>query len=414
MDSVIADELGSVVAEGELTGAVTILWQDGRVVDASTVGWQDAVGGEAMRRDTLFRIASMTKPITSTVALMLHEEGRFALDDPITQWAPEMTNLRVLQGGTGSPADAVAARRDITFGDLLTHRSGITYAEFQHGTFAEDYAAALGRHIDNELTPDEWVERLGGLPLVDQPGSNFHYGHSTDLLGFLVARMEDAPLADVFDRRLLDALGMTDTGFTLTAEQETRRAADHGFDDDGHPVVLDEVPNGHALARRPPGLTWVSGGQGLWSTADDFLTFARMFVGDGAVDGVRLLRPDTLALMTSNHLTEHQRAMAEMLGRHLFSTGHGYGLGVAVVTDPERADPTVCGGGVGAVGWPGAYGSWWQADPDDRSVMVLLTHNMVTLDQLSQGVGFGAWDAITRFQSVGSAMLAAQGGQGGS
>lgn len=133
-----------------------------------------------------------------------------------------------------------------------------------------------------------------------------------------------------------------------------------------------------------------------------------MFVEGGTVDGVRLLRPDTLALMTSNQLSERQRATAEMLGRRPFAVGHGYGLGVAVVMDPEVADPTVCGGGVGAVGWPGAYGSWWQADPDDRSVMVLLTHNMVTLDQLDQGIGFGAWDAITRFQATGSAMLAAE------
>lgn len=176
--SVIADELGSIVADGELTGAVTIIWQDGRVVDVSCVGWQHAVGERPVRRDTLFRIASMTKPISSTVALMLFEDGRFSLDEPITEWAPEMADLQVRAGDGGPSAAAVLADRDITFGDLLRHRSGITCAEFQHGPFAGAYAAALGSQIDGELTPDQWIARLGGLPLVDQPGNNFHYGHS--------------------------------------------------------------------------------------------------------------------------------------------------------------------------------------------------------------------------------------------
>ena len=252
---------------------------------------------------------------------------------------------------------------------------------------------------------------MGGLALVDQPGTNFHYGHATDLLGFLVARIEDEPLADVLDRRILHPLGMADTGFTVPTQASARRAANHGFDDQGRPTVLDTVPNGHALAVRPPGLTFVSGGQGLWSTVDDFLTFARMFVEEGTVDGVRLLGPDTLSLMTSNHLTRRQRTTAELLGRRPFATGHGYGFGVAVVMDPEAADPTICGGGVGAVGWPGAYGGWWQADPNDRSVMVLLTHNMVTPDQLRGGIGLGGWDAVTQFQAIGSAMLANAGCQ---
>lgn len=398
----IAEALESIVARGELAGAVTVIWRDGQIVDSSSVGAHDLNGGRPMRRDTLFRIASMTKPITSTVALMLHEEGRFELDDRITKWAPELSDLHVL-AQEGSPLEGtVPAGRGITFADLLTHRSGITYAEFHSGRIADAYAEALGRQIDCELTPDEWIVRLGSLPLIDEPGRNFHYGHSTDLLGFLLARMEDAPVSDVFAQRVFRPLGMTDTGFTVPPEKTGRCAVNHGFDDHGRPTVLDTVPGDHAVAARPPGLTFFSGGQGLWSTADDYVTFARMFVEGGTVDGVRLLKPDTLALMTSNHLTESQRATAEMLGRRPFAAGHGYGMGVAVVIDPETADLTLCGGGAGAVGWPGAYGSWWQADPNDRSVMVLLTHNMVTLDQLANGVGFGVWDAITQFHALGS------------
>jgi len=398
----IEEALTPVVSRGELAGAVAVIWRDSQVVDAASVGAQDLNSGLPMRRDTLFRIASMTKPITSTVALMLLEEGRFELDDPITRWAPELSDLHVLATEGSSLEETAPAGRDITFGDLLTHRSGITYSEFQSGKIADAYNEALGRQIDSELTPDEWIARLGGLPLIDEPGRNFHYGHSTDLLAFLLARMEDLSVSDVFAQRVFGPLGMTDTGFTVPPEKTGRCAANHGFDDHGRPTVLDIVPGGHAVAVRPPGSTFFSGGQGLWSTADDYVAFARMFVEEGTVDGVRLLKPDTLALMTSNHLTESQRATAEMLGRRPFAAGHGYGMGVAVVIEPETADLTLCGGGVGAVGWPGAYGSWWQADPNDRSVMVLLTHNMATLDQLEDGVGFGVWDAISRFQALGS------------
>jgi CubicO group peptidase (beta-lactamase class C family) len=398
----IEEILASIVARGELAGAVAVIWRNGEVVDSAGVGAQDLNSGRPMCRDTLFRIASLTKPITSTVALMLLEEGRFELDDRISKWAPELSDLRVL-GAEGDPLEqAVPAGRDITFADLLTHRSGITYSDFHSGRIADAYTEALGRQIDSDLAPDEWIARLGGLPLIDEPGRNFHYGHSTDLLAFLLARMEDASVSDMFARRVFRPLGMTDTGFTVPPEKTGRCAANHGFDDHGRPTVLDTVPGGQALAVRPSGSTFFSGGQGLWSTADDYVSFARMFVEEGTVDGVRLLKPDTLALMTSNHLTESQRATAEMLGRRPFASGHGYGMGVAVVIEPEKADVTLCGGGIGAVGWPGAYGSWWQADPNDRSVMVLLTHNMVTLDQLEDGVGFGVWDAISRFQALGS------------
>ena len=147
-------------------------------------------------------------------------------------------------------------------------------------------------------------------------------------------------------------------------------------------------------------MTCVSGGQGLWSTIDDYLAFARMFIGHGAVDGVRLLRPETLAMMASNHLTPTQRGNAQMFGQRLFAQGHGFGMGVAVVLEPDKAPPIRCGGGIGAVGWPGGYGGWWQADPNDRSVLIFLTHNMVELHQLAAGIGLGVWSAITRFQAL--------------
>jgi len=252
------------------------------------------------------------------------------------------------------------------------------------------------------LSPDEWIARLATLPLVDRPGASFHYGVSTDLLGFLLARIEGSPLGAVLWQRVLDPLGMRDTGFVVPHDNRHRRAALSGFDDAGRLITLDWAPGGHALAERPEWMTFESGGQGLWSTADDYLAFARLFVGAGAVDGVRILRPETCALMMSNQLTPAQRTGARMFGQALFARGHGYGIGVAVVMEPDQADALRCRGGVGTVGWPGAYGSWWQADPTDGSVLVFLSHNMVELSQLAQGIGLATWSAMASFHALAS------------
>ena len=397
----IASAIGAIVDAGALVGAVTLVWQDDEVVQAAALGWRDVEAGLPMERDTIFRIASMTKPITSTAALMLMEEGKFALDDPITRWAPEFSEMRVLRSPTGPLDQTDPAARPITFDDLLTHRSGITYGYFHHGPIAAAYAEALGPDIDSPIAPDDWIAGLASLPLIDQPGAGFHYGCSTDLLGFLIARIEDAPLGDVLQRRIFDPLGMKDTGFTIPPEKRDRRAGTNGFDGQGRLAKRLTFPA--FLPERPAGMTYISGGGGLWSTVDDYLAFARMFVSEGTVDGVELLRPETLALMTSNRLTEAQRSQAEIMGMSL--AGHGYGMGVAVVMEPERADPLRCGGGIGAVGWPGAYGGWWQADPNDKSVLIFLAHNMVDLDQLARGIGFGVWEAVLQFHGLASAKL---------
>jgi CubicO group peptidase (beta-lactamase class C family) len=157
------------------------------------------------------------------------------------------------------------------------------------------------------------------------------------------------------------------------------------------------------MAERPQSMTYVSGGQGLWSSVDDYLAFARMFLGAGTVDGVRLLQPQTLSLMTTNRLSDSQRATAEVGGMPLFASGHGFGMGVAVVLEPEEAPPTVCGGNVGSVGWPGGFGGWWRADSVDDSILIFLAHNIVERDQFARGVGFGVYGAITEFQDLASA-----------
>jgi CubicO group peptidase (beta-lactamase class C family) len=163
-------------------------------------------------------------------------------------------------------------------------------------------------------------------------------------------------------------------------------------------TTLTATPGRHALDERPDDMTFESGGQGLWSTVDDYLVFARMLLGDPAVPA--LLRGETLAMMTSNQLTPDQRAAARMFGQPLFAAGHGYGMGVAVVLNPEKADPMRCRGGIGTIGWPGAYGGWWQADPNDRSVLIFLSHNMVELSQMARGIGLGVWSAIASFHAI--------------
>jgi CubicO group peptidase (beta-lactamase class C family) len=398
----IASAIGAYVDAGELAGAAALVWRDGKA-HATTVGWRNVDARLPIERDTIFRIASMTKPVTSTAALMLFEQGRFALDDPITRWAPEFSRMRVLRSPDASLVETDPAERPMTFEDLLTHRSGLTDGDLHRGPIANAYREALGGAIDSEVAPDRWIERLAALPLIDEPGRSFHYGRSTDLLGLLIARMEEAPLEDVLKRRIFDPLGMTDTGFTVAREEHRRRAGLYGFDETGRLIALRTAPGGHTLPERPDDMGYVSGGQGLWSTLDDYLAFARMFVEDGAVDGVRLLRPDTLRMMASNRLTDHQRATSQMLGLRIFAQGHGFGMGVAVVMEPDKADPIRCGGGTGSVGWPGAYGGWWQADPNDGTVLIFLAHSMVRLDQLAKGVGLGVWSAIGQFQALGSA-----------
>ena len=401
MKNAIEEALRPSVEDGQLAGAAALVWRDGAIEQLATIGRRELVSGLPVERDTLFRIASMSKPVTTVAALTLLDEGRFALDEPITTCAPELTQLRVLRDASGPLEQTVEAARPITFRDLLTHRAGLTYGDLHRGPIGRAYTETLGPTIDNSLNPDEWIARLATLPLIDQPGAGFHYGHSTDLLGFLIARLEGAPLHAVLERRVFAPLGMADTGFTVAPEKRERCAGLCGFNDEGKLIPLAAAPGRQALERRPDDMTFEAGGQGLWSTLDDYLAFARMLLGDSPT-GAELLRPETRALMTANQLTPAQRAAARMFGQALFAVGHGYGMGVAVVMEPEQADPLRCRGGVGTVGWPGAYGGWWQADPTDGSVLLFLAHSMVELPQMARGIGLGVWSTITTFHEVAS------------
>jgi len=332
--------LRDAVEGGQLAGAAAAVWRDGDI-ETACAGWRDMEAQLPIEVDTIFRIASMTKPITSLAALMLVDEGKMALHDPISEYAPEFSQMRVLKSADGPLDETENSKRAMTFEDLLTHRSGLTYGGVHRGPIARAYKEALGGDIDSEVAPDDWIRGLASLPLIDQPGSAMYYGRSTDLLGFLIGRIEGSSLGAVLERRVFGPLGMKDTGFVVPNEKQHRRAAAYGFDDTGR--LTKRTTWGGAwgdvvVPERPQNMAYESGGQGLWSTVDDYLKFARLFLGNGAVDGVRLLRPETMGMMMTNQLTDAQRARFVLLGQKPFAVGRGFGLGVSVVLETDRTD----------------------------------------------------------------------------
>jgi len=390
----MSDPLQHIVDSGQLAGAATLVWKNG-AAQTRCFGWRDIERKLPVESDTIFRIASMTKPITSVAALMLVDEGHVALNDPIARFALEFSQMRVLRSPGGPLDETDPAERLITVEDLLTHRAGLTYGDFHRGPISQAYREALGGDIDSNIAPDEWITRLSQLPLIHQPGAMMSYGRSTDLLGLLIARIEGEPLQAVLKRRIFDPLGMKDTSFLVSPDKRDRRAAAYGFTDEGK-LIKRTTWSGVVVEERPAEMTYESGGQGLWSTVDDYLRFARLFLGDGSVDGVRLLRPEMLALMMTNQLTEAQRASSGWPGYKPFAAGRGFGLGVSVVLETDAND-LLPRGGVGTVSWPGAFGGWWQADPNNGSVLIFLAHNMVDLAQMAKGIGLGVWAAIEAF-----------------
>lgn len=394
----ITKALQTAVDGGQLAGAVAAVWRHGEI-ETACAGWRDIEANSPMERNTIFRIASMTKPITSLLALMLVEEGKIALSDPISKYAPEFTKMRVLKSPDGPFEETEECARPITIEDLLTHRSGITYGGLHRGPIAAAYRDALGGDIDSDIAPDDWIRGLAALPLIGQPGTAMWYGKSTDLLGLLIARIEGASLGTLFQRRIFGPLGMKDTSFVVPPEKRHRRSSAYGFDDQGRLMKRaswGDTCGDAVFPERPLNMAFESGGQGLWSTIDDYVKFARIFLGDGAIDGVRLVRPETLRAMMTNHLTDAQRVYPTFM---TLKPGRGFGLGVSVVLETNKSD-FMRRGSPGTVSWPGAYGGWWHADPSANTVLVFLAHNMVDLPQMARGIGLGVWTVIDEFQTI--------------
>ena len=391
-----ADLLRGPIAAGDLSGAVTLIWRDGDTAKVDTLGVRNLETGQPMERDTLFRIASMTKPITTVAALMLMEEGRFALSDPITRWAPEFADMRVLNAPDGPLEETHAAPRQITFDDLMTHRAGLAYGFTSVGPIAHAHQRALGDVLASDMAPDDWMKALASLPLSFDPGERFHYSHATDVLGFLVGRIAGVSFRDFLIERIFTPLGMVDTDFFVPPEKRDRAAVLYRLDD--ALSALEPVP----FAKRDGPPRFCGGGGGLISTVDDYLKFARMLLGGGMVDGVRLLKADTVAQMTANRLTEAQRQITFM--GMPFWAGQGFGLGLSVITDAEK-QAWMGAGSKGAFGWPGAFGTWWQADPALNLILIYMIQNSMPLGpeavaNMNQGQRMGARIALPMWQKA--------------
>jgi CubicO group peptidase (beta-lactamase class C family) len=347
---------------GLLAGAVTVVWQRGELLQVNEIGYRDVDAGMPMQKDTLFRIASMTKPVTVATAMSLVDEGKLALRDPIARWAPEMADAQVLDDPRGPLDRTHRARRAVLIEDLLTHTSGLAYAFSVSGPISHAYV-----RLPFNRGPDAWLTELAALPLVHEPGDKVTYSHATDLLGVIVSRVEDKPFYQVLDERILGPTGMPDTGFFVSAEARGRAATMYRIDDEGR-LRHDVMGPPHI---RPP--SFCNAGGGLWSTADDYLRFVRMLLGDGTIDSVRVLSPESARLMRTDRLTDEQRRH-NFLGAPYW-VGRGFGLNLSVVTDPAKSAPLFGPGGPGTFSWPGAYGTWWQADPSADLILLYLIQN---------------------------------------
>ena len=391
-----------IIDDKKLGGVTALIWKDGQVIYQESQGFKNLETGELMTNDTIFRIASMTKPITSVLTMMLCEEKKLELSDPITKWFPQFGAMKVLK----YPAeDYEDANQYITILDLLTHTAGFTYGDLQSGKLKDDYRKILGADIDSELTNERWINGLASLPLVSQPGKLFNYGKSTDLLGILISTIEGKSLGNVMKEKIFDPLSMSDTFFDNPKNKRDRCASNFGFNESGNLVNLETVPSKMACKERPDDLEFESGCGGLWSTVGDYLKFARLFVENGSSNGVRLLSKEIIELMCTNHLTACQRANSKLMGSAMFKEHYGFGLGLAVVMKEINYLSMPCAGSIGSVGWPGAYGNWWSADPIKKSISIFLTHSMTELHQLGHGIGLELYDAIDIFSNYSRKIL---------
>lgn len=383
----LADNKSSIaeaVDAGLLSGAVTCVWHRGEVVQANEIGYRDVEAKLPMQRDTIFRIASMTKPVTVAAALALAEEGKLALTDPVTRWLPELTDMRVLIDPTGPLDQTVPATRPITIDDLMTHRSGLAYSFSVLGPIGRAYA-----QVSLRQDQDDWLAEIAALPLVHQPGDRLTYSHATEVLGIALSRIEGKSLQDVLTERVLQPLGMSDTGFYVSPDKRARTATMYRLDADG----LQHDAMGPIPVKEP---RFCQGGASLVSTADDYLRFARMLLGGGSVDGVRVISEDSVRLMRTDQLTEDQKRHP-FLGMP-FWIGRGFGLNLSVVTDPSKSAQLFGPGGLGTFSWPGAYGTWWQADPQNDLILIYLIQNYPDLTSAAAAVAGNT--ALARLQSV--------------
>ncbi|MFD8388608.1 serine hydrolase domain-containing protein [Streptomyces sp. NPDC059680] len=358
------DTLHRYVDDGRVPGAVGLVAR-GHDVEVVTAGSVDADGTAPMARDTIFRIASITKPVAAAAVLMLVEEGRLALDAPVEEWLPELAKPSVVRTPDAPVADVVPAARPITVEDLLSSRTGWGFpADFSLPAVQSLFTVQKdGRALQDWPDPHTWLGLLAQVPMLHQPGDAWLYGTSSDLQGTLVARASGRTLPDFLAERIFEPLGMEDTAFAVPESKRHRFTSSYTPTPDGT-LELTDTPDG--LWSRLP--RFHSGGGGLVSTADDWLAFACMLLNGGEGNGHRLLTPASVSRMTTNHLTAEQRAAAT-----LFLEGQGWGYGGQVDVTP--ADPWNV---PGRYGWVGGTGTTAHVVPSTGTVAILLTQVAMT------------------------------------
>jgi CubicO group peptidase (beta-lactamase class C family) len=361
------DALRLHVGRGEVAGLVALVARRD-AVHVAAIGVQDVASAAPMRRDSIFRIASMTKPITAAAMMILIEESRIRLDDPVERWLPELASRRVLRSIESPIDDTVPAARPITLRDLLTFRFGLGAVMAMPGTYPIQAAMAeLGvapGHDQVAAAPDDYMRRIGRLPLIHQPGEKWMYHTGADILGVLIARLAGVPLADFLRERIFAPLRMRDTGFSVPDTAIDRLATCYARDPKSGDLTVWDAARGGRYASPPvfPSL--------LVSTADDFLAFGRMLLQRGRHTDVPILAPASIALMMTDHITPEQKAASAFFPGFWDTKGWGFGGAVVTRRDPSGANP-------GSYGWSGGFGTNFIVDPAADMVAILLVQRVM-------------------------------------
>jgi CubicO group peptidase (beta-lactamase class C family) len=348
----VTDYLQRAVDQGQYAGAVTLIARRGSIVQWQALGYRDVARSEPMRVDAIFQIYSMTKPITSVAALMLMEEGRLTLDDPVSRFLPEFARMQVLER---------PAVRPITIRHLFTHTAGFAAGEKLRGPTVDRLNEA---RLDELPSLAAYATGLAALPLANDPGERFSYdGVNSEVLSRVIEVVAGMPFDEFLSKRVLAPLRMLDTGFSVPLDQRARIVEMASTDAAGRLVAVSAGANkpGEMLKRYP------SGAGGLYSTAADYARFCQMLLNAGELDGVRILGRKTVELMMTNHLTQLSPPVNE------FNDGEGFGLGGYVVLDPARRGQL---GSVGQFGWSGAAATWFTIDPHEQLVAILMMQHL--------------------------------------
>ena len=367
------------VDTGRFPGTQLLVYRRGKLIHSAVQGFADLERRAAMKDDTIFRIYSMTKPITSVAFMMLVEEGRVALDEPVHRYIPEWKNLGVFQAGIAPAFLTKPPARPMLIADLLRHTSGLTYGFQQRSNVDAAYREMKIGEVEKAGTLQSMIGDLGKIPLEFSPGEAWNYSVSTDVIGYLIGVISGKPFEQFLKERIFEPLEMKDTDFFVSTGKANRLAACysaspqgamtfHATERKGGLTLQDDPATSSFLS--PP--SFISGGGGLCSTAADYLTFCRTLLNGGELSGVRLIGPKTLALMTSNHLPGG-RTLPEM-SRSLFSevtyNGIGFGLGFSVTLDPAQ---TLIPGSAGEYAWGGAATTSFWIDPTEELIAIFMT-----------------------------------------